>query len=149
MYNAVFSINKESDLGPDGFTALFFQQHWDLVKPQILSEVFGFFQTGVLPQDWNHTHICLIPKITTPQRLSDLRPISLCFVLYKIIYKILIAILKKHLPKIISTTQSAFVPDRLISDNILVAHEMIHSLRTNDRIAYEHMAFKTDMSNGI
>ena len=146
VYNEVFSINKESAPGPDGFTALFFQQHWDLVKHQILTEIFGFFETGVLPQDWNHTHICLIPKITSPQRMSDLRPISLCSVLYKIISKILTQRLKKHLPAIVSTTQSAFVPQRLISDNILVAHEMIHSLRTNDRISKEHMAFKTDMS---
>ncbi|KAG7532893.1 Endonuclease/exonuclease/phosphatase [Arabidopsis thaliana x Arabidopsis arenosa] len=146
VHQAVLSINSESAPGPDGFTALFFQQNWALVKTQILQEIFGFFQNGVLPQEWNHTLICLIPKITKPQRMSDLRPISLCSVLYKIIAKILTARLKKHLPAIVSPTQSAFVPDRLVSDNILVAHEIIHSLRTNEKISKEYMAFKTDMS---
>ena len=44
VYNAVFSINCESALGLDGFTALFFQQHWDLVKTQVLSEFFFFLR---------------------------------------------------------------------------------------------------------
>ena len=146
IYNAVFSINAESSPGPDGFTATFFQTHWNLVKNQIIADIMGFFETGILPEDWNHTHLCLIPKISNPERMSDIRPISLCSVLYKIVSKILSARLKKHLPAIVSPTQSAFVAERLASDNILLAHEIIHNLRTNDKISRDFMVFKTDMS---
>jgi len=146
IYNAVFSINAESAPGPDGFTAAFFQTHWNLVKNQIMADIMDFFDTGILPEEWNHTHLCLIPKIPNPERMSDIRPISLCSVLYKIVSKILSARLKKHLPAIVSPTQSAFVAERLASDNILLAHEIIHNLRTNDKISREFMMFKTDMS---
>jgi len=66
IYNAIFSINGESALGPDGFTALFFQKYWSVVKVQVIEEVLGFFKSGVLPEQWNHTHLCLIPKNLNP-----------------------------------------------------------------------------------
>lgn len=34
----------------------------------------------------------------------------------------------------------------MISDNIIVVHEMVHDLRTNESIGKQFMAIKTDMS---
>lgn len=38
---------------------------------------------------------------------------------------------------------------RLVSDNILLAHEMFHALQTNPRCNEDFMAFKIDMSGLI
>lgn len=43
--------------------------------------------------------------------------------------------LKPWLHCIISEFQSAFIPNRLMSDNVLVTHELLPSLRTHPFIA--------------
>lgn len=74
------------------------------------------------------------------------RPISLCNVAYKIIAKVLANRLKVVLPDIISRQQSAFVPGRLISDNIIVAYEALHTMNTWMRGKKGYMAINVDMS---
>lgn len=54
--------------------------------------------------------------------------------------------LKKALPSVISSNQSAFVPGRLISDNILIAYELTHFLKNKKRGTESYAAVKLDMS---
>lgn len=143
---AAFSIKGSSAPGEDGLTGLFYQKFWHIVGPELSAEIHKFFQTAILPSGWNHTQISLLPKIPSPTTMKDMRPISLCSVQYKIISKILSERLKGVLESIISDTQGAFVSGRLITDNVIIAHELVHGLRTNDSIAHEYMAVKTDMS---
>lgn len=99
-----------------------------------------------LHMEWNFTQICLIPKITNPTKMSDMRLISLCSVHYNVISKILCARLKLVLPNIRSDIQGAFVLERLILYNVLIAHEMVYALRTNGAASSNFMTIKTNMS---
>ena len=146
MRAALFLVHPEKAPGPDGITTLFFQKAWATIKMDMLFLVNSFLQDGVFDKRLNTTNICLIPKTKRPNRMTELRPISLCNVRYKNISKILCQRLKKILPSLISETHSAFVEGRLISDNILIAQEMFHGLRTNPSCKGKFMAIKTDMS---
>ena len=114
--------------GPNGMPPLFYQHYWDTIGNDVTHSVLHFLNSACLLDNLNHTFITLIPKKNSPEYASDFRPISLCNVLYKIFSKVLANRIKKILPKIISEHQSAFTKSRLISDNILVAFESLHSM---------------------
>lgn len=78
--------------------------------------------------------------------MSDFQPISLCNVIYKIISKVLANRLKQVLPHIISSTQSAFVSGRLVTDNALVACETLHTMRGQKKGKTGSLALKLDIS---
>ena len=80
------------------------------------------------------TNLTLIPKCTHPTSMKDLRPISLCNVVYKIRAKVLPNRLKVILPLIISDAQFAFIPGRSICDNILAAFEVIHCMKRKMKV---------------
>ncbi|WJX23235.1 hypothetical protein P8452_12461 [Trifolium repens] len=70
----------------------------------------------------------MIPKVDTPESVSQFRPIALCNVTYKIITKVIVNRIKPLLNGIISPYQSSFIPGRTIHHNIIVAQEMVHSM---------------------
>lgn len=78
--------------------------------------------------------------------MKDLRPIELCNILYKIIPKVLANRLTTVLPHLISENQSAFVKNRSITDNVLIAFEMIHHMSRKKSKNIGDVALKLDIS---
>lgn len=78
--------------------------------------------------------------------MEEFRPISLCNVIYKIIVKALANRLKKVFDTIISPSQSAFVPKRLIAYNVTLGFECIHAINSRRKGKEGLMALKLDMS---
>lgn len=63
---------------PDGLHAVFYKTNWHLVEDDLVSEVLQTVNSGVILEGWNTTTIVMIPKVESPERVSQFRPMSLC-----------------------------------------------------------------------
>ncbi|KAK3221558.1 hypothetical protein Dsin_008583 [Dipteronia sinensis] len=133
-------------LRPDGFQAVFFQKFWHIVGDDVIKVCLSVLSGDLSIRVFNQTNIVLIPKKKNPLEMKDFRPISLCFVVYKIVTKCLANRLKLVLPNIIDPCQNVFVPGRLIFDNVLVAFEMLHCINKRKKGKKGLAAIKLDMS---
>lgn len=79
---------------------------------------------------------------------SDYRPISITNILYKVITKIIAQRLKPYLNDLVDRAQSAFIPGRLIVDNIVTAKEILHSV-AHSRSIIGAFALKLDISKAF
>ncbi|KAK1644767.1 hypothetical protein QYE76_062572 [Lolium multiflorum] len=109
-------------------------------------ELRKFFELGSMPDGVNDTAIVLIPKIKNPTNLKDYRPISLCNVVYKVMVKCLVNRLRPLLKSIIAETQSAFVPERMITDNAIIAFECFHAIHNGNKSSGSFCAYKLDLT---
>jgi hypothetical protein len=98
----IAALNSTADMkapGLDGMPSIFYKKFWDIVGSKVTMEVLQILNEGrPIPAEWNQTTIALIPKVKWPESVTELRPISLCNVLYKIVSKILANGLKGILP---------------------------------------------------
>lgn len=86
-----------------------------------------YFDIGVFPTGLNRTLVCLILKVKQPQTMADLRPISLCNIVMRIVSKVMaVNRLKKCLSSIVSDKQSALLEGRLLTDIFFIAFEVNH-----------------------
>ncbi|KAG7595360.1 Reverse transcriptase domain [Arabidopsis thaliana x Arabidopsis arenosa] len=143
----LFSMPNDKSLGPDGFTSEFYKATWGLIGKEFTLAVQSFFAKGFLPTGINSTILALIPKKKGAREMKDYRPISCCNVIYKVISKIIANRLKRILPKFIAGNQSAFVQDRLLIENLLLATELVKDYH-KDAIS-TRCAIKIDISKAF
>ncbi|GKA73877.1 RNA-directed DNA polymerase, eukaryota, reverse transcriptase zinc-binding domain protein [Tanacetum coccineum] len=140
---ALFDICDSKAPGPDGYTSKFYKKAWSIVGDDVCSAVKEFFLKGKMLGEINATLITLVPKLSTPMKVSEYRPIACYNVLYKIISKMLTNRIKSALCKIVSPCQSAFIPGRQITDNILLTQELFRGY--NWKNGPKRVAMKIDI----
>ncbi|XP_020586142.1 uncharacterized protein LOC110028576 [Phalaenopsis equestris] len=140
---ALDSIDDQKVAGPDGFTTKLYKSTWHIISGEVVDVVQCFFKGMNPPKYFTTSTITLIPKNSTRTGWGDFRPISLTNVLSKVISKVINSRLQPHLQQLISNNQVAFVKGRQISDNILLAQELLLDL--DRKIRGSNLILKLDI----
>jgi hypothetical protein len=145
--NAVFSLNKDSALGPDGYVAFFFQHYWEIVHEDVVKVVLQFFISGWILPNYNSNTIILIPKSHSADTIEQFRPMAMANFKFKIISKVLADRLASIMPSLISKEQRGFIKSRNIKDCICLTSEAINLLDTKSFGG--NVALKIDISKAF
>ena len=149
VHKALKQMHPKKSSGLDGMPPLFYQHFWSLTSECVTKTILDFLNMGIIPPNFNETHIVLIPKTKNPTNMTQYRPISLCNVISRLTSKVIANRLKRFLPRIVSENQSAFISDCLITDNNIVAFETMHHLNQKRSGKIGEMALKLDMSKAF
>ncbi|KAL4304334.1 hypothetical protein GQ457_10G013010 [Hibiscus cannabinus] len=90
VITAFRDINPRKSPGIDGLPSGFFRQHWDLLGEDFVSLCLDLLRGNIDMASVNETVIVLMPKVDKPTSMKQLRPISLCTVIYKTVSKVLV-----------------------------------------------------------
>ncbi|GAU50260.1 hypothetical protein TSUD_409060 [Trifolium subterraneum] len=137
----IWDCDSYKSRGLDGITFGFLKEFLSVMQVDIMRFITEFHRNVQLSKCINSTFITLIPKVDSPQKLNDFRPISLVGSLYKILVKILANRLWLVMGSVILETQTTFVKDRQILDGILIANEVVDEARKSQK---ELLLFKVD-----
>lgn len=111
--------------GTDTIPAEFYQELWNDIEGEIFCFVEESISEASIAAELNISKIALLPKSDDRSKVQNFRPISLLNTPYKIVAKILANRMKPLLHHWILPSQTGFVPNRCILDNIFLAFEAI------------------------
>lgn len=143
IFDILKSMRRNRSPGPDGFNVDFFIAAWEIVGKDFTKAIHSFLDTGTLPHYINATTLAVIPKCQNPTTMADFRPISCCNTIYKCLSKLIARRFSKTLPDLVDKSQAAFVKGRSISDNILLAQELLNGY--NPHHGVPKATFKLDL----
>ncbi|XP_017635935.1 uncharacterized protein LOC108478000 [Gossypium arboreum] len=127
IVEALKEIQPTKASGPDGFPAMFYQKYWNIIGKDTSEFCLNILNHGYSLEDINRTQIFVS-------------------VIYKIIAKTVANRLQEVLDHCIDAAQSAFVPGKLITDNVLLTYEVLHSFKNKKSRRKGFVALKLDMS---
>ncbi|XP_010456839.1 PREDICTED: uncharacterized protein LOC104738352 [Camelina sativa] len=143
----LFKMPLNKTPGPDGLPAEFFKSSWYIIGQDLTMGVQQFFLDSFIPSALKSTSLILIPKIPGTLDVRDFRPISCLKMAYKIISRLLLDRLKIHLPDLILPNQTAYITDRLLLENVLLASEVMQGYQLAS--GKERITLKVDISKAF
>ncbi len=109
----------ESAPGPDGIPYKFYEHLWELIGPAALRAWEYSHEIGHLPDSQRRSTITLLPKEGKDiSQIGNWRPITLSNCDLKIFTKTIANRVSKVLDKIILPTQTAYIPGRIVHENL-------------------------------
>ncbi|CAN0903944.1 hypothetical protein LINGRAHAP2_LOCUS22801 [Linum grandiflorum] len=66
--------------GPDGFNPECYQKMWNIIGDDVVKDCKEWLHHIHIPTPVQATTIILLPRVSDPKTMKDLRPISLCSV---------------------------------------------------------------------
>lgn len=122
---AVKQLPAGKSPGIDTIPAEFYQEAWE----EISFDIFNFVSESIcqegIAEELNVSKIALLPKSDDRLRVQNYRPISLLNTLYKVVAKVYANRMKPLLHHWILPSQTRFVPNICILDNVFLAFEAI------------------------
>ena len=124
VHKALHSLSDNSCPGVDGLTPRFYKKYWEILKDDLTAAFQHMFECGEMPMSVSEGLIYLIPKAEgVSEDIRKWRPITLLNTSYKIFAKLLSSRLQELLPNIIHVSQTGFMRERSIMDNIFTFWE--------------------------
>jgi hypothetical protein len=148
---AIDSSYVEGAPGPEGFSFMFYQKFWPIIKKDFMAMIKGFEQGEINIAKINYAMIILIPKEDETRSLKKFRPISLINCSFMIFSKILNNRLEELCGRLLAPNQTAFVRGRYTLEIVVSAHEIIHeAVKSNQKgmvlkLDYEKAYDRVDM----
>jgi hypothetical protein len=124
---AIFGSYAEGAPGPDGFSFLFYQHFWELIRAHFMAMVKDWNEGKLDMFILNFSLLTLIPKEAEPVTIHKFRPIALTNCSFKIFSKCHTNRLGVVSEKIISPNQTTFINGRYILESVVSAYEVIHN----------------------
>ena len=143
-YEALFNMKRNKAPGCDGLSCEFYQTFWPEIGNIVLNVIQDSQNSQLLNMSARKGVVSLIPKKGKQlNQLKNWRPLTLLNTDYKILAKIMATRMKKYLPKLISDSQTGFMENRNISDNIRKAIDIVtHVNRTGNEAILINLDFE-------
>jgi hypothetical protein len=141
MRAAIFQMEHNQAPSLDGFPSEFYQVFWDLIKDDLMALFADFHQGSLKLNRLNFGMIILLPKKKDAKVIKQYRLICLLNISFKIFMKVATNRLTTIAEKIISPTQTAFLPSRNIMEGAVILHETTHELHSKKQ---DGIIFKID-----
>lgn len=134
-------MKSNTSPGPDGFSVGFYKNMWPKFRV-LVKEMLDELHQGSLDTDrLKYGVVTLLPKVLDANTIKQYSPICVQNVIIKILTKTINERVARVADKIISWTQTAFIPRRNILEGCVILHETLHELK---RKGEKGVIFKID-----